>query len=563
MVLSARFAVLACLCAALPLVRPPSVEAAHLHGSHSSLHSHYRAPSASRAGTHNRDGKHQGDKAPHQRAAELPPLLRRHTFQDYKKAENHRDHAQPKVPRSAFARSRYRRASGPHSRPSSIYVPGEHGDTYLVSRTPPRNWGSAGTGTGRQSSHTYNRRQLDESNLALGRIDIMGVAQSLGSTQRLASLTVDSTPIDWTSGQSSAKAFPLNASMTNQTQFIMMPMDETSNAASAGTFNKLVTLATEVFDANDAEMVMYCATYDPDPGSTSALLMTPCTGETRSAAAANDATDPCSDAANDASSNPHQSQIFSYDPSSGRIEPISTTASSRVADTSDDSAASGCAGARIRRDNSNSTTSSSTTPSSTSTSTRPTTTASQQSQNVTLVYVAGALEVPASSPSASTTNASGGQVPLFTTTITTTVVTTVTPTGSSSRTATFPQAAVSVPVSSTPSPSMTNKTPSVSATASRSPSSPSLSSSASATATPKAPASADESLEVEIVGVTPSTTSSSSSTSSTSATTTTTTSYSTMSPSLDAQAAASSLANAMVHPRGRAFVSAAGIVTPP
>ncbi|KAG6381769.1 hypothetical protein JVT61DRAFT_375 [Boletus reticuloceps] len=368
-----------------------------------------------------------------------------------------------------------------------------------------------------------------------------GVAQSSGSTQRLASLTVESTPIDWTSGQSSAKAFPLNASMTNQTQFIMMPMDEPSNAASAGSFNKLVTLATEVFDANNAEMVMYCATYDPDPGSTSALLMTPCTGETRSAAAANDATDPCSDAANDASSsNPHQSQIFSYDPSSGRIEPISTTASSRVADTSDDSTASGCAGARIRRDNSNSTTSSSTTPSSTSTSTTPTTTASQQPQNVTLVYVAGALEVPASSPSASITNASG----------------------SSSRTATFPQAAVSVPVSSTPSPSMMNKTPSVSATASRSPSSPSLSSSVSATATSKAPASADESLEVEIVGVAPSTTSSSSSTSSTSATTTTT-SYSTMSPSLDAQAAASSLANAMVHPRGRAFVSAAGIVTPP
>lgn len=52
-----------------------------------------------------------------------------------------------------------------------------------------------------------------------------------GSTQRLASLTVDSTPIDWTSGQSSAKAFPLNASTTNQTQFIMMPTDEPSNAA--------------------------------------------------------------------------------------------------------------------------------------------------------------------------------------------------------------------------------------------------------------------------------------------------------------------------------------------
>ena len=53
----------------------------------------------------------------------------------------------------------------------------------------------------------------------------------MGGTQRIASLTVDSTPVDWTSGQSSATAFTLNASTTNQTQFIMMPVDEPSNAA--------------------------------------------------------------------------------------------------------------------------------------------------------------------------------------------------------------------------------------------------------------------------------------------------------------------------------------------
>ena len=60
---------------------------------------------------------------------------------------------------------------------------------------------------------------------------LMSCSTQGGSTQRLASLTVDSTPIDWTSGQSSAKAFPLNASTTNQTQFIMIPTDESSGAA--------------------------------------------------------------------------------------------------------------------------------------------------------------------------------------------------------------------------------------------------------------------------------------------------------------------------------------------
>ena len=70
MVLSARFVVLACLCAALPLALPPAVEAAHLRGSHSmekhasSSHSHsrHRTRSAMPSATHAHDGKHQGHK---------------------------------------------------------------------------------------------------------------------------------------------------------------------------------------------------------------------------------------------------------------------------------------------------------------------------------------------------------------------------------------------------------------------------------------------------------------------------------------------------------------------
>ncbi|KAI9464646.1 hypothetical protein HD554DRAFT_1241838 [Boletus coccyginus] len=562
-VLSARFAVLACLCATLSLVLPPSVEAAHLHGSHSmgkhasSSHSHHRTRSAVPTATHAHDGKYQGHKAPDQRSPDLPPLLRRHRVHDYdyKKAHDYQsqgphDHAHPKSPRSAFARSRQRREPGFHTRRSSVYVPGEHGNTYVISRTLPGKWGHGHAGTNKQSSHAFSRRQVDESSLVLGRIDIMG-----GSTQRLASLTVDSTPIDWTSGQSSAKAFPLNASTINQTQFIMMPTDEPSNAA--GSLNKHVTLSTEVFDASSAEMVMYCATYDPDPGSTSALLMTPCAGTTQSAAAADDADDPCF-YGNDASlSDPHESQIFSYDPSSGKIAPISATSSSSGSNYSPGDP-SLCGGARVRRDSGNSTTSGSARPSSTSTSTAPATSASQQAQNVTLIYVAGSLELPPSSQRPSNSaSASAGQA-AFTTTITTTVVATVTASSPSNRTATAAQAAVSASTSSAPSQSATTiATPSVPITISRS----SSSQSSSVSATSKAPASADESLEVEIVGVTLSTTSSAS-TSTTATTTTTTSSHSSVSPTLNAQAVASSIANEMPHQR-RAFVSADGNVNPP
>ncbi|KAF8548713.1 hypothetical protein OG21DRAFT_688164 [Imleria badia] len=558
-VLSPRYAVLACFCAAIPLAFPPPVEAAHLYGSQST-----EKHASSSPATNGYHDKHHERKGPSLRAPELPPLLRRQRVHGHRKTDDHQgqdhhDQSHPKAPRSAFARSRYRRGSTPHSRRSSVYVPGDHGNTYLVTRTPSSNLGNTRKGTDKQSSHAHNRRQVDESGFALGRIDIMGTAQSSGTTQRLASLTVDSTPIDWTSGQSFAKAFQLNASTTNQTQFIMMPTVEPSNAA--GGFDKHVTLATEVFDANRAEMVMYCATYDPDPGSTSALLMTPCAGPgtTQSAAPVNDAADPCSDAANDASSsNLHQSQIFSYDPSSGRIQPISaTTSASGVDDSSDDPP--GCAGARVRRDNGNPTTTGSTSPSSTSTSTAPTTSASQQARNVTLVYVASAVEVPASSPSASyTTNASISPAPLLTTTITTTVVATVT---ASDRTVTPAKAAVSVSASSVPSQSSTTiMTPSVPATASRSTSSLSLLSSVSATSTSKAPSFAEESLEVEIVGVTPSPTANSSSTSSTTATatSTTTSSSSSVSPSLDAEAVAASIADGMVHRRRRASVMASG-----
>ena len=111
-------------------------------------------------------------QGPHHRAPEVPPLLRRHRTYERMKAQDHQvrgphDHARPKVSRSAFARSRYRRdLSGSHSRRSSVYVPGEHGNTYLVSRAPSGN-------TDRRSSHSINRRQADESNMVLGRIDIM------------------------------------------------------------------------------------------------------------------------------------------------------------------------------------------------------------------------------------------------------------------------------------------------------------------------------------------------------------------------------------------------------
>lgn len=202
-VLSARFAVLACLCAVIPLT--PSVEAAHIYGghlmekhtfsAHSPQRSHDRTFSGGSTTGHSHHDKNHGHQVSNHllfnasrqlagspfivqthdhRAAELPPLLRRYHVHDHKKDHHHQDHrhesAHDKVPRSAFARSRYRREP---SRRSSIYVPGEHGNTYLVSRTPPRNWGHGYVDADKEFSHAYTRRQVDESNLAFGRIDIM------------------------------------------------------------------------------------------------------------------------------------------------------------------------------------------------------------------------------------------------------------------------------------------------------------------------------------------------------------------------------------------------------
>ncbi|KAG9313179.1 hypothetical protein JVU11DRAFT_6633 [Chiua virens] len=554
--LSQCFAVLACLCAALPLALPNGVEAAHIHGSrsihkhHSSHHGPHRTRAASVAslptGLHNHEGKNDGhEHKQDRRSSNLPPLLRRYRVPDreevykYQSQEPHEnvDHS---VPKSAFARNRYRRGPALHSRRSSIYVPGEHGNKYIVARTPWDGFEDPGA----QFSDGHNRRQLNDGDSASGRIDIMGSAQSLGDMQRLGSLIVDASPIDWSSGQSSAMAFQLNASTSNQTQFIISPIDDTT----AGGQNKHVTLATEVFDADSAEMVMYCATYDSDTGSTSPLLMTPCTGVTQLAAVADDTADSC-DAANASSSNPHQSQIFSYDPSSGKIELISaTTSASNLAS---------CAGAKVRRGGGNATTNANITgsarlASSTSTSTVPTASVSQRAEKVTLVYVAGAPEVPASVPSAnaaaafnvtSTARASNGQVAVLTTTttLTTTVVSTVTDVpDASSRTVSPARAAVTVSVSP-PS------TPSESTTAIHS-----GSSSAARSATSSASETANESLEVEIVGISTLSFASSSSTSSGTTTRVTTASSSSASATLDAEAVASSIANAM--PRRRRAV---------
>lgn len=90
---------------------------------------------------------------------------------------------------------------------------------------------------------------------------------------------------------------------------------------------------------------MYCATYDPNPGQPSALLMVPCTGTAQDGPSADDAADPCTgDGADAASSNPHQSQIFSYDPFSGKIEPMAAAENSPGVGSSTNDAAP-CVGA--------------------------------------------------------------------------------------------------------------------------------------------------------------------------------------------------------------------------
>ncbi|KAG8892615.1 hypothetical protein FRB99_002583 [Tulasnella sp. 403] len=146
--------------------------------------------------------------------------------------------------------------------------------------------------------HDHHHRR-DSSPLGVeGVIDIIsGVIGSLVG-EKLASLMLSSDP-------ETMNSFVLNASNSNATHVFLVPANSTAATTSDdGTIP--VALRVPVYSPDQAEMVAYCVTYDPNPPSPSPLTAVPCTDEIGD----------------------HSSQIFSYNPSSGVILPMWTVSPS-------------------------------------------------------------------------------------------------------------------------------------------------------------------------------------------------------------------------------------------
>ncbi|KAG2345912.1 hypothetical protein BDR05DRAFT_997985 [Suillus weaverae] len=317
----------------------------------------------------------------------------------------------------------------PLSRRSSALVHGAGGNDYLVSR------GAAST---RPPKRRLSRRGTSDH--VPGIIDIVSGEQG----QHLASLALDSTMFNSTnttltnstSSHASNGSFPLNASSTNGTQFYLVDANDGSfnNPANA---TKHVMVQTDIFDSS------YCATFDPNPSGPEPMMMEMC----RPSQSENDVKNLDYSYANGMApivdytilaADPHKSQIFEYNPSTGVIKPMWTN--------SDGSTSSHAM--FVERD----TTTSSTTDSNTMTSAsaasstsapQPTTSSSApEAQSVTLVFRPSNLTVSASPPSTNAADSSADDV--VTTTITTTVVysATATPSSSSSSAAGSPVAAI-------------------------------------------------------------------------------------------------------------------------
>ncbi|KAG2072446.1 hypothetical protein BDR04DRAFT_1117033 [Suillus decipiens] len=322
----------------------------------------------------------------------------------------------------------------PLSRRSSVLVHGTGGNNYLVSR------GAASTCP---SKRRLGRRGT--SSPVYGVIDIVSGEQG----QHLASLALDSstynstntTSNSSTSSHTSNGSFPLNASSTNGTQFYLVDANDSSFNDLANT-TKHVMVQTDIFDS------LYCATFDPNPSGPEPMTMEIC----RPSESENDVKNLDYSYSNGVApivdytiltADPHKSQIFEYNPSTGVIKPMWTngdgSSSSHAMFVERDTTTSSTTGSNMMTSAGSSTASSTSAP-------RPTTSLSApEVQNVTLVFRPSGLAVSAP-PNA----ADSGADDVVTTTIITTVVytTTATPSSSSSSAAGSPMAAVAVPTTS-------------------------------------------------------------------------------------------------------------------
>ncbi|KAG1863557.1 hypothetical protein DFJ58DRAFT_743750 [Suillus subalutaceus] len=304
----------------------------------------------------------------------------------------------------------------PLSRRSSALVHGAGGNNYLVSR------GAACT---RSSKRRLGRRGT--SGPVSGIIDIVSGEQG----RHLASLALDpstynSTNTTSTNSTSSDGSFPLNASSTNGTQFYLVDANDSSFSDPANT-TKHVMVQTDIFDS------LYCATFDPNPSGPEPMTMEMC----RPSESENDVKNLDYSYANGMApivdytvlaADPHKSQIFEYNPSTGVIKPVWTNSdgstSSHAMFVERDVTTSSTTGSNTMSSAGSSTTSSPSAPQPTTSSSAP------EAQNVTLVFRPSNLTV--SAPPPSTDAADSSAVDVVTTTITTTVVYTATATPSSS-----------------------------------------------------------------------------------------------------------------------------------
>ncbi|KAG8933919.1 hypothetical protein FRC02_010950 [Tulasnella sp. 418] len=141
-------------------------------------------------------------------------------------------------------------------------------------------------------SHTHKRAETMEG--VEGVIDIVS-PMAEAAARKIASLMLSNDPSDKTS-------FVLNASNSSATHVFLVPVKSSNDTTTAESSEETipVTLHVPVFSPDEASMVQYCATYDPNPPSPSPLTAQPCTSEVTT----------------------HSSQIFSYNPANGVIIPM-------------------------------------------------------------------------------------------------------------------------------------------------------------------------------------------------------------------------------------------------
>ncbi|PSS31121.1 hypothetical protein PHLCEN_2v2345 [Hermanssonia centrifuga] len=142
-----------------------------------------------------------------------------------------------------------------------------------------------------------------------GTIDIMSSVAGSSLGERIASLKLSPTLGDDVYG--SSDPFILSASEVNQTQVYMvaMPSNDSDNSNTTTSSNstdpasfRRVALTIPLFNAEEAMMKSYCATFDAKPSAPSPLTMERCTNGT--------------------TTDEHKSQVFAYDPNTGSIQPM-------------------------------------------------------------------------------------------------------------------------------------------------------------------------------------------------------------------------------------------------